>query len=253
MKKIIILSLTIIILIGTFWLTQKLFHKSKNTSNVIKVGVTADYPPFVYLENHEFVGFDIDLIKEIAQKLNKKIKFIDMTFNVLITGIQQGKIDVVVGGLSPDPAREKQVFFTAPYLTDDPLVIITRIPQVTKTINDLIGKTVIVNEGYTADLYLSKIDGPILKRLPSVTDAIMALNADKAFAFVSALIPINPYLKQHGKEQFNICPIEKISEEYAIVVSKKQPLLYQQIETALQSIIKDGIVEKLKEKWKLYD
>ena len=253
MKKIIIISLIAAILVGIFWFSKKLHSTSNNDQNVIKVGITADYPPFVYLENHKIVGFDIDLINEIAKKLDKKIQFIDMAFNVLITGIQQGKIDIIVGGLTPDDQRKNHVFFTKPYLTDDPLVMVTLAPQKAKTVADLKEKIVIVNEGYTADLYMSKIDGPILKRLPSVSDAIMALKAGKAFAFVSALTAINPYFKQYGKEQFNINPIENVTEEYAFVISQKRADIYQKVEAVLNDLIAHGTVEKLKEKWKLYD
>lgn len=252
-KKNIFLSLVIIILIAVFWIPHKFYHNINDNRNIIKVGITADYPPFVFLENHQIVGFDIDIIKKIADKLNKKIKFIDMAFNVLIPGIQNGKIDIVVGGLTPDPQRMNHVFFTHPYLANDPLVIITMAPQEAKSVGDLTDKVVIVNEGYTADFYMSKIKGPILKRLSSVADAIMALRSGKAYAFVSALIPLQPFFKQYGKEQFHINALQDKFEEYAIVASKQHPALHKKIDEVLQTMIKDGTIEKLKTNWKLYD
>jgi arginine/lysine/histidine transporter system substrate-binding protein len=250
--KITAISLSLILSISFIyiaWVYSKNNHRTDQS--IIKIGITDDYPPFAFLENNQIVGFDVDLVKHIAQKLDKKIQFIEMAFNILISGLQQGKIDMIVGGLSPDSAREKYALFTKTYIDDDTLVIISTPSSEIKTLKDLTGKTVIVNEGYTADLFMSKQKGPTLKRLTSIADALMALNAKKGDAFVSALSTISPYLKGHGKNKFKINHISDTAETYAFLVSKKKPKLYKKINTALNELIQKGAIEQLKKKWKL--
>ena len=75
MKKIIIISLNLAIFIALVyfaWLPSK--NRPKFNQSIIKVGVAADYPPFAFIKDNQIVGFDIDLINQIAQKLEIKGK-----------------------------------------------------------------------------------------------------------------------------------------------------------------------------------
>ena len=74
-------------------------------------------------------------------------------------------------------------------------------PAVT-SLEELKGKDVIVNTGYTADLYMSKIPDINLIRLTKVADALAALEQGKGYAFVTAAFTFQPYIKD-GKERFN--------------------------------------------------
>jgi len=251
MKKITFFGLIMLTFMSIWWYSKKLPQPQNQLYDTIKVGVTADYPPFVSLENQEIVGFDIDIVKKAAKYINKKVEFIDMPFNVLILGLQNGKIDMVAAGISADPQKAKQVLFTQPYLTDDPFIILTIPPNNAENISDLKDKEILVNEGYTADLYMSKINGPILKRLPSVTDALLSLKTGHGYAFVTALSVLGPYFEKYGQKQFNINIIKGTNEEYALAISKHQPKLHKQINKAIQKMIQNGTINKLKEKWKI--
>jgi polar amino acid transport system substrate-binding protein len=60
--------------------------------DTIVVGTSADYPPYEYTDDKgEFVGFDMDLIRAVGEKMGKKIKIVDMGFDTLIAGLQAGK------------------------------------------------------------------------------------------------------------------------------------------------------------------
>jgi ABC-type amino acid transport substrate-binding protein len=215
----------------------------------LNVGTTADYPPFCYIEHDTIVGFEIDVIKEIAQRMDVKINLVDMPFLMLLPGLSQGKFDVIAGGITPNPQQNK-VLFTQPYYQGDPLVIVALPTQKAHNLEDLHGKTVIVNDGYTADLYMSKQSGPILKRLPSIADAILALKSEKADAFVTAMSTIHAVMK-HEHTPLQIHPIPHTQETYALVVSKENPALHQQIVHTLSKMIEDGSIEQLTQKWGL--
>lgn len=80
------------------------------------VGTSADYPPYESKdEAGEFVGFDMDLMREIGKGLGVDIEFQDMAFDTLIAGVQEGKIDAVIAAMQASPAREETVDFSNPY------------------------------------------------------------------------------------------------------------------------------------------
>lgn len=93
--------------------------------SVLMVGTAAEFPPFEFIKNDEIVGFDIDLIKEVAQRLEKKLVLKDMPFTTLIPQLQNGSLHILAAGLTPTPERARVMLFTKPYLETDSLVVIT--------------------------------------------------------------------------------------------------------------------------------
>ncbi|MFS0574607.1 transporter substrate-binding domain-containing protein [Sporosarcina sp. 179-K 3D1 HS] len=86
---------------------------------VLKVGTSADYPPFEYVDtakSDEIIGFDIDLAKMIADELGYELDIQDMDFNGLIPALQAKSVDFVIAGMDGDDEKRKQVVdFTEPY------------------------------------------------------------------------------------------------------------------------------------------
>ncbi|MGB8367099.1 MAG: transporter substrate-binding domain-containing protein [Candidatus Babeliales bacterium] len=248
----ILIALSLITL--TIWYTKRKKTKKQTSTDILVVGTNAEFPPFSFMENNIIVGFDIDIIKEVAYRLGKKITIKDMPFDALIPDIQLGNIQIIAAGMSPTLERAKRIFFTDPHLTNNPLVIVTLANKKTISgITDLIDKEVAVNEGYSSDLYMSTIEGPILIRLSSASigDGILALTSGRVDAFVSAQAAIAPFFKKHDKQKFQIIPIPKTDEPDALAISKKYPALFEQIQKILTAMNQDGSLEKIKKKWGL--
>ena len=54
---------------------------------------------------------------EIAKEMGVKLEWVDMPFDSLIAGVQQGKIDAVISSMNYTEERAKQVTFTDAYYT----------------------------------------------------------------------------------------------------------------------------------------
>ncbi|HSW73624.1 MAG TPA: transporter substrate-binding domain-containing protein [Candidatus Limnocylindria bacterium] len=247
---IIVFSTIVLASAGLFWY-------AKNSSlvidtNTLLVDTNAEYPPFSFLDNDTIVGFDIDLANEVGKRLGKTVKITDMPFDSLLPKLQLGDLNIIAAGLTATPERAEKVLFTKPYLEGDPLIVIvgSKNPAITG-IADLHGKDIVVNEGYTADLQLSKIEGLSLKRLATPAEAFMALQSGQVYAFVAARSTVQPYFQEHTYEEFNITPLEGMSDHYSLAVSKKYPELLPVIQEALDALEKDGTLAALKQKWGL--
>ena len=169
----------------------------------------------------------------------------------MIPALQLGKIQVIAAGLTATPQRARNVLFTNPYLEGDPLIIISRNTFPIETVGDLNGKEVIVNEGYTADLYMSQISGPILKRLKTVAEAFLALTSGRAIAFVTAKNAAQPFFDKQGAEGYHIAVIPGTDENSSLAVSQKYPELLAEIQSVLDHMKKDGFISNLRTKWGL--
>lgn len=216
------------------------------------IGTSANFPPFSFKQAEQFAGFDIDLITEIGNRINKPVVFQDMPFELLIPQLQRGDINVVAAGITPTVDRSKIVLFSDPHITKDPLVIMTssKRPPLT-SFADLIGKKILVNTGYNTDAYLSKRTDITLSRLPHITDAIDALMSEKGDAFVTPLNTVSVIFDQYGKNNFNLLTIDDVNEEIAFGICPLYPKLKDEINDALKVLKHDGTIEMLKTKWRV--
>lgn len=214
------------------------------------VGTNAEFPPFCYIENKEIVGFDIDIAKEVAHRMGRKIQFKDMPFDALIPELTLARLDFVAAGMSVTEERAKRVSFTKPYLSEDPLVILST-SKSNLNLDDLKGKKVIVIEGFTSDLYLSSKEGIQLIRLPTQTDGFMAMKSGRADAFVTSKSTLEAFFAVQDASAFHVSLLEGTNETCALVVPKSKSNLLSEIQIVLDEMEKDGTLNKIKTKWKL--
>jgi len=85
------------------------------------------WPPFEWVdEQGNYVGFDLDVMREIAKLEGYKIKIVDVAFDSIIPGIVAGKYDIGASGFTITAEREKVVDFSKPYWNSDQAIIIRK-------------------------------------------------------------------------------------------------------------------------------
>ena len=245
--------LVIIVSAVTFWFRHLSQKTVATIPDVIIVGTSADYPPFSFKENGKIVGFDIDVAKEICRRLNKQIEIKDVPFELLIPQLQQGYLHFVAAGISPNPERARLVTFTHSYSISNPLVVLSLAPYgpLFKTPADLNKKRVIINQGYNTETFASTLKGATIIRLPTIADAIKALQDKSADVFITAINTIPPIFNQFGKEHFSFFVIPETNENIAIAMSPRYPLLEQEVGFTVNKILQDGTLDELKQKWQI--
>src|SRR5699024_10895634 len=83
------------------------------------MGTSPDYPPYEFQATvhgkSKIVGMDVAVGEKIAKGLGVKLKVKSMSFDSLLVALQTGKVDMVISGMNPTPARKKNVDFTHLY------------------------------------------------------------------------------------------------------------------------------------------
>ena len=273
MKKAISLLLVLALLCST----AALFSGCSGKDTLI-VQTNAYFAPFEYYEGSDIVGVDVEVMQKVADKLGKKLEFVNVEFAAIIDNVSAGKIcDAGAAGITVTEARAEKVDFSDAYFTSVQYVIYPqgalspsgKTPEGDDYVlwDELKGKKLGVQADTTGDFYVSDeinasadnpdygFDGVLfgsgaeLSRFDSAQLACDAIGANSIDAAVVDKLPAqyivskNPAyacaaLYYKGGDGEADAPT---SEDYAICVAKGNTELLNAINAVLSELGKDGI------------
>ena len=128
-------------------------------AGVIKVGTSADYPPFEYVDDQgNKIGFDIELMTEVAKRMNLTLEWVDMPFDSLIAGVKESKIDASISAFNYSEERDQEVDFTeAYYVGEDGFTVAESFTGTIAKPEDVAGLKIGVQSGTTQDGYVTDV------------------------------------------------------------------------------------------------
>lgn len=223
------------------------------TIDTIRVGTDAAYPPFEDKRGDAYVGFDMEIIREIGNRSGFTVEIQNAIFDTIIPSVQAGTLDVGVSAFSITDARREQVDFSVPYYDNILMAAVEPSETGVDAPEDLVGKKVCTQRSTTSEGYLrdelgfTDADLVLLDTAPPCRDAIVSGNADALLidaAFVRALIRDS---EGTLKQAFTVDP----EEQFGIVIKKGNTPLLVAINTALNSMKADGTLDELKDKWQV--
>jgi len=105
--------------------TQKSNLKSIIKRGRLRVGYNQENLPFSYHnDNGDLVGFDVELMNELARELGVELEFVQWTYETLFKELEQNKFDVVIGGMIANPERLTKANFSEPYMNITNAVVV---------------------------------------------------------------------------------------------------------------------------------
>jgi ABC-type amino acid transport substrate-binding protein len=87
------------------------------TPGTLRVGTYFVNPPFEYVSDGQRVGFEVDLMNEIAARLSLVAVFVDTEWERILQEMQAGRYDCIVGGITITPERQRLLAWSTPYMT----------------------------------------------------------------------------------------------------------------------------------------
>ena len=164
------------------------------SKSVLRVGVTANYPPLVFKEAGasreagKLVGIEIDLADEVGKGLDKRMEFVEMPWQELIPALAGGEIDVIMSGMSITAGRKQTISFTEPYLHIGQMAI-TRINEIQKlgSLSALLNAPITVGfePGTTGETFVkTNMRNAKPQPVASIDAAVVALRSREIDAFI---------------------------------------------------------------------
>ncbi|MFZ5808516.1 MAG: transporter substrate-binding domain-containing protein [Chloroflexota bacterium] len=218
-------------------------------AGVIKVGTSADYPPFEYVdESGNKTGFDIELMEEIGKRLGVKVEWVDMPFDSLIAGVQEGKIDASISAFNYTEERDKVVDFTDPYLSgEDAFTVAEGFSGTITKPEDVANYKVGVQTGTTQDDWLTnvlKIPESNLFRYDRADQVAMDLKNGRIDVMMADYIPAKALAEKIGGLKIILTAVVS-SGPMNIVIPEGDKELAAAINDILKQLKEEGFIDNL--------
>lgn len=220
----------------------------------LTIATSPDFPPFENLEGDEYVGFDIDLGKAIAEQLGLECEFTTIQFDGIVPAIQAGgQADVGISGITVDPERAQSVDFSDPYYIADQSVAVMKGGDVTsdnaKESLNVEGMIIAVQSGTTGETFAQEnFPNATVQPYGNATDAFAAMQAGQANAVCMDKAVVEKMVADAYTDA-EIVLNAATGEEYAVAVSKDNPDLLAAINDAIKALQDDGTIDDLTAQW----
>ncbi len=216
---------------------------------VLVVGTDAAYAPFESQnEKGEIVGFDIDIVKAVAQKAGLEVKFVNTPWEGIFNALKQGDRDLLVSSITITDERKQTMDFTAPYFDAHQLIAVRADSKVTR-FDDLKTLKVGVQTGTTGDEAISKLQGKTsanIKRFEGTPLALSELETGGIDAVVADNGVVVNYVKNNAGNKFRTVNDAAFTpEQYGIAVKKGNAELLARLNQGLAAIRADGSYDRI--------
>ena len=213
------------------------------------VGTDAAYAPFESQnEKGEIVGFDIDVVKAVAQKAGIEVKFVNTPWEGIFNSLNQGDRDLLVSAITITPERKQTMDFSTPYFDAQQLIAVKKDSKIAD-FSHLKKLKVGVQNGTTGDEVVTKLQGkasPNIKRFESTPLALKELEAGGVDAVVADNGVVVHYVTNNPDAKFKtISDASFAAEQYGLAVKKGNTDLLEKLNKGLADIKTDGTYNKI--------
>lgn len=225
-----------------------------------------EYPPQSSLDkNNHFVGFDIDVGREIAKRLGVGIEFVTPGWDVITAGHWGGRWDISVGSMTPTKKRAEVLNFPAIYYYTPASLVVNKANTTIKKPEDASGKAIGVGVATTYENYLKhnleidakgappfkyRIDHADIHTYDTDTLALDDLRLGDGVR-LDAVITALPTILQAQKAGYPIKVVGKplFMEPLSVATDKGDPAFDAKIASIVKAMHEDGTLTKLSKKW----
>jgi putative amino-acid transport system substrate-binding protein len=220
-----------------------------DTTPVLRIGTTGQSYPGSFKENDKLVGFDVDVVREIAKDLHYKVEFVTSDFSGLMGQLESGKIDTIANDVAVTEVRKKKYNYSNPYAVYSSQIVTNKANTNINTWDDLKGKVVagVLGSNHINNLKKTFPDGSIeIRTYESRDGAINDVINNRVAGYVnSAPILMAQMNKKNMPFKFVDKPLVVEQVAFPFAKTSKDDALREKINGALDQLRKDGRLTKL--------
>lgn len=222
------------------------------SAETLRVVTDPSFVPFEMMdqETGEMIGFDMEIIAEVAERAGFDYDLNTMDFNGIIPALQTGNVDIAIAGITITEERQQIVDFSDPYY-DSGLRVLVRVDNdEVEELADLEGKKIGTKIGSTSYDYLMKSldenDG--VTPYPGSSDMYMALMSRSVDAVFYDAPNVGYFASTKGEGKVKTVGKLYEGQQYGIALKKGSEWV-EGVNEALAAMKEDGTYKEIYEKW----
>lgn len=217
---------------------------------VLRVGTDPGFKPFAQERDGQLTGYDIELARELAGRLNLRVEFVPVGYDALYDALSTRRVDLLAAALPLAPEQGWRASFSTAYLNAGQ-VLVTRADSPIRRETDLDGRVVGVALGSDGDTLARKLrrDLPRLQVESGYETPAAALGALAAGQLDAVLTDAVSALA--GSEAHAALRIQHALtfDPYVLAVPVEAYRLQAAVNGALEEMRQAGVFERLNARW----
>jgi len=218
-------------------------------AGALRIGTEGTYAPFTYHDSTgALVGFDVEIGREIAERLGVEAEFVEGPWDGLIAGIDANRYDVVINQVGITEERQAKYDFSEPYIASKAALVVRADETEITGFETLAGKkaaqTLTSNYGKLAQEH-----GAEIVPTEGFDQSIALVLQGRADATINDSLSFFDFKKQQPDAAVKIVATEADADFSGVLLAKGKPELLQAINEALAAIKEDGTYAEISQKY----
>lgn len=220
--------------------------------HMLEVVTDPSFVPFEMMdqESGEMVGFDMDIISELAERAGFEYNLRTMDFNGIIPAVQTGNVDIAIAGITITDERAEIVDFSDPYYDSGLRILVGANDDSVQDLEDLNGKKIGTKVGSTSYDFLQKNlgDDADITPYPGSSDMYMALLGGSVDAVFYDAPNVGYFSQTKGEGRVKVVGDLYEGQQYGIVFVQGSEWV-EPVNEALAEMKEDGTYDEIHAKW----
>jgi polar amino acid transport system substrate-binding protein len=215
----------------------------------LTVCTDAPYEPFEFEEGGEFTGFDMELLREIAGRLDMEMEVTVQPFDGIWLAPEAGTCDIVASAMTITEERQEGALFSDPYFEADQSLLVRADDEETyATLDDLGGATIGVQTGTTGQEYAEEnAPDADIRDYDEPAAMFLALESAEIDAILQDF-PVNGY-RTTQDDSMVVTETFETGEEYGFAAALDNEELIEDINDKLAEVQEDGTYDEIYQEW----
>jgi polar amino acid transport system substrate-binding protein len=218
------------------------------------VGMSGDQPPLnVTTRDGRIIGLEADIASRLASDMGVKLRLATIPFAELLPALSEGKIDLILSGMTMTTKRNQKTAFVGPYYVTGK-AFLTKQKTIASLKNadgiDAPEYTVAALKGSTSQLYVEKVL-PKAKLVPTgnYDEALGLVLQDKAHVMVADYHFCAFAAFRYSEKGLTTVEAPFTFDPIGVAMPDGDPLLINLVQNFISTLIGSGDLKKMTERW----
>ena len=229
--------------------TNKSLYDSIQSKGKILIGTEGTYPPFTFHDKDgALTGFDVEIAREIADRLGVKAVFKETKWDSMFAGLNSERFDMIANEVGMTPERKEKYQFSDPYIQSSAVLVTNKDNNEIKSFEDI--KGVSLAQSLTSNYAnIAKEYGAEITSVPGFKEAMQLIASKRVEATINDRLSVLDFLNTQKDAPVKIVDKEEAASKNAFAFREGSDKLIEAVNKALAEMMEDGTYLEISKKW----